>query len=50
LPYYQKAEFSVAPRALHLPGPVDPQRLLLRGEAKLCAALSGMVRRAPELC
>ena len=50
LPYYQKAEFSVAPRALQLPGPVDPQRLLLRGEAKLCAALSGMVRRAPELC
>jgi len=50
LPYYQKVEFSVAPRALHLPGPVDPQRLLLRGEAKLCSALSGMVRRAPELC
>jgi hypothetical protein len=24
--------------------------LLLRGEAKLCAAMSGMVRRAPELC
>ena len=50
LPYYQKCDFSVAPTSVKLPGPVDPQRLLVRGEAKLCAALSGMVRRAPELC
>ena len=50
LPYYQKCGFAVAPTSVKLPGPVDPQRLLVRGEAKLCAALSGMVRRAPELC
>jgi predicted N-acetyltransferase YhbS len=50
LPYYQKGGFAVAPADLRLPGPVDPQRLLVRGEAKLCAGLSGMVRRAPELC
>ena len=54
LPYYQKASFSVAPPQLKLPGPVDPQRLLLRPSAAehatLCAELTGMVRRAPELC
>ena len=46
LPYYQKCDFAVAPTSVKLPGPVDPERLLVRGEAKLCAALSGMVRRA----
>jgi predicted N-acetyltransferase YhbS len=50
LPYYQKTGFAIAPPAVRLPGPVDPQRLLLRGEAKFCAALAGTVRRAPELC
>ena len=50
LPYYQKGGFAIAAPGVKLPGPVDPQRLLVRGEAKLCAALSGMVRRAPELC
>jgi predicted N-acetyltransferase YhbS len=50
LPYYQKGGFTIAPSAVKLPGPVDPQRLLVRGEAKLCGGLSGMVRRAPELC
>lgn len=50
LPYYQKAGFAIAPPAVRLPGPVDPQRLLLRGDAKLCAGLAGTVRRAPELC
>ena len=47
LPYYQKCGFAVAPTSVKLPGPVDPQRLLVRGEGKLCTALSGMVRRAP---
>ena len=54
LPYYQKAGFAVAPAAMSLPGPVDPQRLLLRPsdgqDATLCAELAGMVRRAPDLC
>ena len=54
LPYYQKAGFIVAPSSLKLPGPVDPQRLLLRpagaATATDCAQLSGTVRRAPELC
>lgn len=54
LPYYQKAGFGVASAAISLPGPVDPQRLLLRPsaaqDATLCAELAGMVRRAPELC
>ena len=50
LPYYKKGGFAIAAPGVKLPGPVDPQRLLVRGEAKLCADLSGMVRRAPELC
>ena len=54
LPYYQKAGFAVAPATVSLPGPVDPQRLLLRPSepqhATLCAELAGMVRRAPDLC
>ncbi|MGB0477838.1 MAG: GNAT family N-acetyltransferase [Parvibaculales bacterium] len=50
LPYYQKSGFAIAPTSVKLPGPVDPQRLLVRGASKLCAGLSGMVRRAPELC
>ena len=50
LPYYKKSGFAIAPPSVKLPGPLDPQRLLVRGEAKLCAALSGTVRRAPELC
>lgn len=54
LPYYEKVGFETAPSDLKLPGPVDPKRLLLRPStpqaATLCASLSGMVRRAPELC
>ncbi len=54
LPYYQKSGFGVASSAVKLPGPVDPQRLLLRPSsaeaATDCAALAGTVRRAPELC
>ena len=50
LPYYKKYDFTIAPISVRLPGPVDPQRVLVRGETKLCAKLSGMVRRAPELC
>lgn len=50
LPYYERAGFGVAPPAVTLPGPVDPQRLLLRGAADICAALSGKVRPAPEMC
>lgn len=50
LPYYEKAGFAVAPSAVRLPGPVDPRRLLVRGDAAICAALQGDVRPAPELC
>jgi predicted N-acetyltransferase YhbS len=54
LPYYEKVGFAIAPTGVKLPGPVDPQRLLLRpsapAHATLCAGLSGLVRRAPELC
>lgn len=54
LPYYQKAGFNKAPDTVSLPGPVDPHRLLLRPvnaqDATLCNGLSGLVRRAPELC
>lgn len=54
LPYYERAGFGVAPVDVSLPGPVDAARLLLRptadAHATLCAALSGQVRPAPELC
>lgn len=50
LPYYERAGFGVAPASVTLPGPVDPQRLLLRGAADICAGLSGKVRPAPEMC
>lgn len=54
LPYYEKAGFAIAPAAVSLPGPVDATRLLLRpnapDHATLCAALSGKVRPAPEMC
>lgn len=54
LPYYERAGFGVAPQALMMPGPVDPDRLLVRPSARehatLCDGLSGKVRPAPELC
>lgn len=50
LPYYERAGFRLAPPTLALPGPVNPQRLLVRGDAALCDTLTGMVRPAPELC
>ena len=31
LPYYERAGFQIAPRAVRLPGPVDPSRLLVKG-------------------
>lgn len=31
LPYYERVGFQVAPRAVRLPGPVDPSRLLVKG-------------------
>lgn len=50
LPYYERAGFAVAPTDIVMPGPVDPERLLVRGPNDLCAALAGAVRPAPELC
>lgn len=54
LPYYQRAGFQVAPSGVRLPGPVDPERLLVRpshaDKAAICAALSGAVRPTPEMC
>lgn len=54
LPYYERAGFAVAPSAVRLPGPVDPQRLLVRpsdlSQADICTALGGPVRPAPEMC
>lgn len=50
LPYYERVGFTIAPAEVSLPGPVDPARLLVLGDAAICAALSGMVRPAPELC
>jgi predicted N-acetyltransferase YhbS len=50
LPYYERAGFTIAPTQIVMPGPVDPQRLLVRGAGDLCAALAGSVRPAPELC
>ena len=54
LPYYRKSGFAIAPTTVRLPGPVDPQRLLWRGNDasgnQITDKLSGLVRRAPELC
>jgi predicted N-acetyltransferase YhbS len=50
LPYYERVGFQVAPRAVRLPGPVDPTRLLVKGDSALCADLTGLVRPAPDLC
>ena len=50
LPYYERVGFTTAPALVSLPGPVDPARLLVLGDAAICADLSGMVRPAPELC
>lgn len=50
LDYYARAGFAVAPKAVRMPAPVEAARLLVRGEATLCASLSGAVRPAPDLC
>ncbi len=50
LPYYARVGFEVAPLAVDLPGPFDVQRLLVKGDADVCARLAGLVRAAPELC
>ena len=54
LPYYEKAGFMIVAGGVAMPGPVDPKRLLVRPtdarHAKLCSALSGKVRPAPEMC
>lgn len=50
LPYYEKAGFKIAPAAVHMPGPVDPARLLVRGADTACDRLAGPVRPAPDLC
>jgi len=50
LPYYARIGFAVAPVGISMPGPVDTNRLLLRGTSDNPATLSGMVRPAPDLC
>jgi len=51
LPYYQRVGFNVAGPAIHMPGPVDDQRLLVHvPDGQNAAQLAGMVRPAPDLC
>jgi predicted N-acetyltransferase YhbS len=50
LPYYQRVGFAIANADIAMPGPVDANRLLVRGEARLLTQLAGMVRPAPDLC
>jgi predicted N-acetyltransferase YhbS len=47
-PYYGPLGFTAAPRAVVLPGPVDPARVLVHElEPGLAASLSGSVRADP---
>ena len=50
LDYYSRVGFAIAPDNVHLPGPVDPLRLLIRAEKTVFETLSGTLRPAPELC
>jgi len=50
LNYYARVGFAIAPDDVHLPGPVDPVRLLIRAEKTVFETLSGTLRPAPELC
>ena len=50
LDYYARVGFAIAPDNVHLPGPVDPVRLLIRAEKTVFETLSGTLRPAPELC
>ena len=50
LPYYQRAGFAIANANIAMPGPVDANRLLVRGDEHLLTQLTGMVRPAPDLC
>ena len=50
LDYYARVGFAIAPDNVHLPGPVDPVRLLIRAEKTVSETLSGTLRPAPELC
>ena len=50
LDYYARVGFAIAPDKVHLPGPVDPVRLLIRAEKTVFETLSGTLRPAPELC
>ena len=50
LDYYARAGFRMAAPEVHLPGPVDPARLLVRAEDAIYTHLSGTVRPAPDLC
>lgn len=50
LDYYARMGFATAPAQVHLPGPVDPARLLIRADESVFEQLSGTLRPAPELC
>ena len=41
LPYYKKSGFEIAPSGISMPGPLDMNRLLVRGEAAQIATLEG---------
>ena len=50
LDYYARVGFAIASNNVHLPGPVDPVRLVIRAEKTVFETLSGTLRPAPELC